>query len=137
EDVTNNEQPNSQINFTTDSEVYLQSENIKIVIKNNLNRAIIFGLRCNQHPEISYQKKVGDGWSEKLSFWWESLKCATVLDTLDGNNKYEYEITPEIFEMNTPSAKRLDAGTYRLVLGFSAQDNNENYLSYSNNFEIK
>lgn len=137
EDLTNNEKQNPQLIFSTDKEIYSTSENIKIKIENNLDSSILFGLRCYQHPEISYQKKQGNSWSENLNFWWESLKCATILDTLVGNSKYEYEIIPEIFDASLTSNKRLDIGIYRFSLGFTTLYNGKQYLSYSNIFEIK
>lgn len=116
------------ISFRTDKTSYSISDTIDIILKNESYSKILIGLRCGGYLEMFYQKKEENIWSDNLSFWYMSLRCLTVVDTLESNNIFNYSLESAIFD---------STGTYRLVLKYYRSSENIERIEYSNSFEIK
>ena len=117
-----------RISFRSDKTSYSISDTIDIILKNESYSKILIGLRCGGYLEMFYQKKEENIWSDNLSFWYMSLRCLTVVDTLESNNIFNYSLESAIFD---------STGTYRLVLKYYRSSENIERIEYSNSFEIK
>lgn len=128
QDPTSTEDSLNKISFLTDKTSYTILDSINIVLENRSNSDIKIGLRCGNYLEMFYQKKEDNVWSDNLWFWWMSLKCTTVIDTIRQNSVFNYSIKSEIFD---------STGTYRLVLEYYKQIEDTKIIKYSNSFKIQ
>lgn len=108
----------SNINFFTDKPFYTEIDTISLTLTNNSDRLLIIGLRCGEMLEMFYQKKENDLWSENLWFDYMTLRCYSLLDSVNSNDEFQQSIPTSIFK---------DTGTFRLIL-------NEEIVS--NSFDI-
>jgi len=126
--LTKTENSLNQINLETDKTFYSKTDSINIILENGSNYDILVGLRCKTYLEMYYQKKELDIWSDNLNFWYMSLGCLTVIDTIKPNSTFNYSMKSEIFD---------STGIYRLVLNYYSPVENADGIKYSNEFEIK
>ena len=125
---TSTENSLNKISFLTDKTSYTILDSINIVLENRSNSDIYIGLRCGNYLEMFYQKKEDNVWSDNLWFWWMSLRCPTVIDSIRPNTVFTYLIKSEIFDTT---------GTYRLVIDFYEQIEDTMISKFSNTFTIK
>lgn len=118
----------STISYITDKNEYTLKDSVKVIVENRVESQISFGLRCNIHLEMDFQKKEGANWSGNKEFWFSSFKCPTFLYNLKKGNEFSYKIESKAFG---------DVGIYRLVLNYNVADENNAKTIYSNQFEIK
>ena len=118
----------NNISFRTDKTSYITSDNIKVVLENKSGLDIKIGLRCGIYPEMFYQKKKDNVWSDNFSFRWMLLKCPTVLNTIPSNNVFTYSIEPGMFDTT---------GTYRLVVDIYKKSEDIKISKFSNMFFIQ
>ena len=127
----NNILTENQINkiiFRTDKSSYLNSDTVKIILANESNNKISIGLRCGIYLEMYYQKKENEVWTDNIPFWYMSLRCLTIIDTLEKGNNINFDLNIDRF---------ISIGEYRLVLNFYDINENKDIVEYSNSFEIK
>jgi hypothetical protein len=128
QDPSTTENSLNQIKLQTNKSSYSKLDSINIVLDNKSNSDILIGLRCGNYLEMFYQKKEINVWSDNLWFWYMSLRCATVIDTIRQSSVFNYSIKSEIFD---------STGTYRLVLEYYKQIEDTKIIKYSNSFEIQ
>ncbi len=119
---TSSESSLNQISFLTDKIHYTKLDSINIVLENKSNSDFLIGLRCGEYLEMFYQKKEDNVWTENIWFWYMSLKCPTLIDTIQPTSVFNYSIKPGIFD---------STGTYRLVI------EGTKIIKFSNSFEIR
>ena len=112
---------NDHVVFHITDNSFLTTDSIEILIENNSDTNFVIILRCGSYPEMYYQKKDNDTWSENLWFSWMSLTCLSTPETIEKNKNFQFIIPSN--EINT-------SGTYRLILA-----NDTSIVSDS--FEIK
>lgn len=116
------------ISFSTDSQSYMKSDTINLTLQNDSNDYITIGLRCGRYLEMSYQKKENSRWSDKLSFEYMSLRCPTMLDTVQEKGAFT-ELLP---------ASRFDSeGTFRLMVKIYKPPADSSETLISNPFRIE
>ncbi len=122
----------SQIILTTDKSSYVQSDTIKVTLRNNSDADIVFTTR-NGCMILYYQRYQNNGWSDILDLNNCPWKVPDVPDTLKPNGSFTQNLEPGIFS---------STGTFRLVVKLIAPkqsvENSGNRLKvFSNSFEIK
>ncbi len=127
-DLTGVENSIDQISLSTDKFSYTVSDSINIYLENRSGFDIITGLRCGAYLEMFYQKKENNVWSDNLWFWYMSLKCATLPDTIPSNNTFTHSKPSKIFE---------STGTFRLLVEVYLPERNASKTIISNSFEIE
>jgi hypothetical protein len=128
QDPATTENSLNQIKLQTNKSSYSKLDSINIVLHNKSDSDILISLRCGNYLEMFYQIKEINVWSDNLWFWYMSLRCETVIDTIGQNSVFNYSIKSEIFD---------STGTYRLVLEYYKQIEDTKIIKYSNSFEIQ
>lgn len=119
------EEPTSTINkynkivFSTENNSFAKTDSIKISLANKSDSDFIIGLRCGEYLEMVYQRRKKGVWSGNINFWYMTLRCPTIVDSIQSQSIFHYSIEPESFD---------SSGTYRLLIGNTI---------VSNSFEIK
>lgn len=122
----------SQIRLTTNKSSYVQSDTIKVTLRNNSDENIVFETRSGCMI-MYYQKYQNDSWSDILYFYCSSLRGPSIADTLRPNASFIQTMPPNIFD---------STGTFRLVVKLilpnrmAAKPDNEPKI-FSNSFTIK
>ncbi len=106
------------VTLNTDKTSYIANDTIAVSIKNNTKDNYNFLLRCGGYLEMFFQKYENGKWSENKWFWFMSLRCPSVVDTLLPSNTFKYKLPVEWFK---------DTGEFRLQINDI----------YSNNFYIE
>ena len=116
--VTNSEVSNNQVSFFTDRQSYSENDTIIVTIDNESDSTLMIGLRCGGTLEMFYQKMENNNWSDNMYFYYMTLRCPTIMDSVLSNEKFSQPFLSSIFD---------SSGTYRLVL---------NETIFSNSFTI-
>jgi len=109
----------SKIVFSTENNSFAKTDSIRISLENKSDSAFIIGLRCGEYLEMFYQRREKGVWSGDINFWYMTLRCPTIVDSIQSQSIFHYSIEPELFD---------SSGTYRLLIGNAI---------VSNSFEIK
>lgn len=122
----------SQITLTTDKSFYVQSDTIKVTLRNNSDANIVFMTR-NGCMILYYQKYQNNGWSDILDLNNCPWKGPDVQKTLKPDDSFTQILEPDIFS---------STGTFRLVVKLispkqSAEKSDNGLNVFSNSFEIK
>ncbi len=122
----------SQITLTTDKSFYVQSDTIKVTLRNNSDADIVFITR-NGCMILHYQKYQNNGWSDILDLNNCPWKGPDVQKTLKPDDSFTQILEPGIFS---------STGTFRLVVKLispkqSAEKSDNGLNVFSNSFEIK
>ncbi len=108
-DLTNVDYRSDPIRFFTDKTIYTKSDSLYLHLENHSNNDITIVLRCGIYLKMYYQKKLDGGWSEKLCFWYMSLRCPTIPDTVQSQTTFHHTLPADYFE---------SGGTFRLLFAY-------------------
>jgi hypothetical protein len=117
-----------QVSFSTNSSSYVESDTIKLSLRNNASYDITVGLRCGLYLEMFYQKQVNQDWSDTLWFSYMSLRCLTDLDTVLMKHSFAHSMPAQIFN---------STGTFRLLIDVHIPQRDTSLMVISNQFQIQ
>jgi hypothetical protein len=117
-----------RISLLTDKNSYAKLDTINLCLKNNSGFDMVVGLRCGSYLEMFYQEKDDDHWSDILWFWYMSLRCLTLLDTIETNNTLRHSLPAGIFD---------STGTFRLLVDVYIREGDCRETIISNYFKIE
>ncbi len=90
----------------TEQAQYLQTDTINVILVNHTSDNYLYALRCGVYLEMYFQKLENGTWSENKWFWYMSLRCPSVIDTLKPGDSFKYALPAEWFK---------DSGSFRLI----------------------
>jgi hypothetical protein len=97
----------SSVIIKTGQEEYLQTDTINVILSNHTSDNYLYALRCGGYLEMFFQKLEKGTWSENKWFWYMSLRCPSVIDTLKPGDSFKYALPAEWFK---------DSGSFRLIM---------------------
>lgn len=119
---------NKQISLSTNASLYSENDTICLSLENKLASSIEIGLRCGDFLEMFYQRKEKDQWSDNMWFGYMSLRCFTVLDTIEANSTFAHSVPAKAFG---------STGIFRLLVNYHFLNKDTGGVVISNPFEIK
>jgi len=121
-----------QIAFDTNQNNYTQADSIVVTFTNQSNQNLLFETRSGRMI-MFYQMRKDHEWSDRLYFYYSSLRGPSITDTLRPDRTVIQPMPPHIFN---------STGTLRLVLDVnqmqgSSPKTSDEITVYSNSFTVR